>query len=177
MMDGLEWEGKECCLQNVILPIGYQPFMRCHSQHAYGIHMEDPFPLQEDITFEKLHFRHCERLSRDVFELMEGGGKIYPQEGLGDFMDIIDKICMTAEFSREAFHYAMECTDYFSTAEEAEKALKEIPVLGKPAVIVESGDPIRVSRQRIRALNRKYEGFSIEKAYGIKLLFRKVFYR
>lgn len=177
MTMGLEWEGKAEFLRNVILPIGYQPFMRCHSQHAYGIHMETPYPLQDDFTFEKLHFRHSERLSREVFELMDGGKKIYPQEGLNDFADIIDKICTTTEFSQEAFDYAMENTEFFSTAAEAEAALSEIIILERPIKIVKNHNPIQVSRQRIRALNRKYEGFSIEKAYGIKLTSRSVMYK
>lgn len=177
MTMGLEWEGKAECLRNVILPIGYQPFMRCHSQHAYGIHMETPYPLQDDFTFEKLRFRHSERLSREVFELMDGGKKIYPQEGLNDFADIIDKICNTTEFSQEAFDYAMENTEFFSTAAEAEAALSEIIILERPIKILKDKNPIQVSRQRIRALNRKYEGFSIEKAYGIKLTFRSVMYK
>jgi hypothetical protein len=170
----LEWEEKEKYLLNVILPIGYQPFMRCHSQHAYGIHMETPFPLQDDFTFEKLHFRHSERLSREVFELMDGGKKIYPQEGLNDFEDIIDQIRNTTEFSEEAFTYAMETTNFFSTAAEAEKALSDLLIWDSPIKISKNINPIHVSRQRIRALNRKYEGFSIEKAYGIKLKSRKV---
>lgn len=177
MTMGLEWEGKAEFLRNVILPIGYQPFMRCHSQHAYGIHMETPYPLQDDFTFEKLHFRHSERLSREVFELMDGGKKIYPQEGLNDFADIIDKICTTTEFSQEAFDYAMENTEFFLTAAEAEAALSEIIILERPIKIVKNHNPIQVSRQRIRALNRKYEGFSIEKAYGIKLTSRSVMYK
>lgn len=175
MQMGLEWEGKEECLSNVILPIGYQPFMRCHSQHAYGIHMEKSYPLQYDSTFEKLRFRHNERLSREVFEMMDGGKKIYPQEGLNDFADIIEKIKDTTEFSQKAFEYAMNHTSYYASAAEAEKALAEIGVGKTPITISKEGTPIHVSRQRVRALNRKYEGFSIEKAYGIKLMHRPVY--
>lgn len=174
MTMGLEWEEKNECLKNVILPIGYQPFIRCHSQHAYAIQMETPYPLQDDFTFEKLHFRHSERLSREIFELMDSGRKIYPQEGLNDFADIIDKICNTAEFSQEAFDYAMEHTTSFSSAAEAEAALSELGILEKPIQIVKNS-PIQVTRQRIRALNRKYEGFSIEKEYGIRLTYRSVY--
>lgn len=113
--------------------------------------METPYPLQDDFTFEKLRFRHSERLSREVFELMDGGKKIYPQEGLNDFADIMDKICTTTEFSQEAFDYAMENTEFFSTATEAEAALSEIIILERPIQIVKNHNPIQVSRQRIRA--------------------------
>lgn len=175
MMSTLEWEGKDEYLSNVILPIGFQPFMRCHSQHAYGIHMRTPFPLQEDITFEKLYFRHSEKLSREVYDRMNGGQAIYPQEGLNDFADIIDKIRATTQFSEEAFKYVLDNSSYFSSAQEAQNALKKTRLFDAPIRILQEEEPIRVSRQRIRALNRKYEGFSIEKNYEIKLMSRPVF--
>lgn len=36
-----------------VLPIGFQPFMRCHMQYGYGIKMIDEYPLQEDFSIEK----------------------------------------------------------------------------------------------------------------------------
>jgi hypothetical protein len=43
-----------------------------------------------------------------------------------------------------------------------------------PIKISKDINPIRVLRQRIRALNRKYEGFFLKKACGINLKTRKV---
>lgn len=164
-------------LVNDILPIGYQPFMRCHSQHAYGIHMEKPFPLQEDYSFEKLRFRHNEKLSRAVYERMDGGKKIYPQEGLNDFSDVIQKIKSSTIFSREAFESVLNREGIYSSEAEAKKAMSEIGIAGKPVEIL-PGDlkpAFGLSRQRINALNRKYIGFSVEKAYGIQLTQRLVY--
>lgn len=56
--------------------------MRCHMQNGYGIYMRMPMPLQQDIQFEKLRFRHHEELSQRVYEMMEGGERIYPHEVL-----------------------------------------------------------------------------------------------
>ena len=110
LMSTLEMSGMENkkVFNNVILPIGFQPFMRCHSQYAYGIHMEVPFPLQDDFTFEKLHFRHSVELSEKVFEMMECGKRIYPQEWLNEFMDTIVCIKHTTAFSEEAFEDTLE---------------------------------------------------------------------
>ncbi|MBO5353478.1 MAG: FRG domain-containing protein [Lachnospiraceae bacterium] len=160
---------------NVILPIGYQPFMRCQSQHAYGIQMKTPFPLQEDITFEKLRFRHNEKLSREIFERMEGGEKIYPQEGLEEFSDVIEVIKRATEFSLEAFESVLKRSTWFKMAEEAEKALYEVGIAGQPVRIVGERHPFQVSRQRIRAMDRKYQGFSLQKKYGIQLTARMVY--
>jgi len=176
MLDGLEMADGQTYLQNTIWPIGYQPFMRCHSQHAYGIHMEIPFPLQHDITFEKLRFRHNEKLSRDVFDLMDGGKKIYPQEGLQDFQDVIKSIASANTFSDEAFAYAFEKNTYFCDKDVAIKELRSSSVLGAPVTLIGDKHPFYITRQRIRALNRKYVGFSIEKNYGITLSYRAVMY-
>lgn len=160
---------------NVILPIGYQPFMRCHSQHGYGICMKKPFPLQEDVKFEKLRFRHDEKFSRGIFEKMDCGKKIYPQEGLVEFSDVIEEIKRTTIFSTAAYRNALEKNADVSET-EIQALLKDCDckrIFGSDVYIINK-EPIKVSRQRIRACNRKYEGFSIEKNYGIKLFARGV---
>lgn len=152
---------------NQILPVGYQPFMRCHSQHAYAIHMREASPLQDDISFEKLYFKQDERLSKEIFERMDFGRKIYPQEGLDGFADIINKIKNTTVFSKAAYTAVLDTGLYYTSDAEARNALREIDII--------EDSPIRLSRQRIRKLNRQYEGFSIEKAFGIKLLSRPIY--
>lgn len=162
---------------NVILPIGYQPFMRCHSQTGYGIHMTGALcSLQEDSAFEKLYFRHNEKLSADIYNLMDQGRKVYPQEGLNDFEDVITAIRQSVEFSDEAFQYAFGKSAYFTDIEACERTLAESKLFGQPIRIMGDVHPYSVSRQRIRRLNRQYEGFSLEKKYGIRLMMRKVYY-
>lgn len=178
IMSSLEVYGMEndTILNNMILPIGYQPFMRCHSQYAYGIHMKNPFPLQEDYTFEKLHFKHSVELSKSVFEMMDGGKKIYPQEGLDEFADTIEAIKSATTFSEEAFNYAFEEKNTLGiTKKEICNLLETNQVLGKPVYITGENHPFRLSRAQIRRINKQYVGFSIEKAYGIKLKSRMVY--
>ena len=170
---GLE---KDKILANTILPIGYQPFMRCHSQYAYGIHMEVPFPLQKDRTFEKLHFHHSVELSRKVFEMMDCGKKIYPQEGLDEFASAIDRIKTAATFSQEAFDYALKEKNTTGLSKnEILKQLKENQILGVPVRITGADHPFQVTRAQIRRVNKKYDGFSFQKAYGIQLRSRMVY--
>lgn len=87
-------------------PIGFQLFMRCHSQYGYVMNYEKGYCLQEDIRFEKLIFKHSEKLSEEVFQLMDKGSKIYPYERLDEFEDIINKIGTTKIFSEDSFEYA-----------------------------------------------------------------------
>ena len=154
---------------NVILPIGYQPFMRCHSQHAYGINMNKPRPLQNDYMFEKLHFRHDEKFSQMIYEKMGQGRNVYPREGLDNFACIIDELRRINPFSREVYEEVLGSGEFYSSDEDAKKAL------GNSIVIVDKS-PVRIPRQWVRRLNRQYKNFSFEKTFGIKLITRKVMY-
>ena len=146
-------------------------------QTGYGIHMTGALcSLQEDSAFEKLYFRHNEKLSEDIYNLMDQGRKVYPQEGLNDFEDVITAIRQSVEFSDEAFQYAFGKSTYFTDIEACERTLAESKLFGQPIRIMGDVHPYSVSRQRIRRLNRQYEGFSLEKKYGIRLMMRKVYY-
>lgn len=160
--------------KNVIYPLGFQPFMRCHMQNGYGIYMREPLPLQEDFQFEKLKFRQSVELSNAVFELMEGGKKIYPHEGLGQAQFIIDEIGKLTEFSEEAFEYALYRSHYYRLADR-EKCLNDLEnflIDGKSVTIVKY-HPWKLSSGRRKRIDVLYEDFSIERNYGIHIIERK----
>ena len=75
--------------------------------------MREPFPLQQGRLFEKLKFKQSVELSCKVYELMDGGRKIYPHEGLGQAQFIIDEIRNLTEFSEEAFNEALYKNHYY----------------------------------------------------------------
>ena len=179
LLSGSEVSGmeNEVILNNAILPIGYQPLMRCHSQYAYGIHMEVPFPLQDDLEFEKLHFYHSVELSQKVFDMMDGGRKIYPQEGQEEFMDTIEKIKHATCFSEEAFEYVFNDKNTTKLSkDEIIEQLKCKQVLGVPVEITGNQHPFKVTRAQIRRWNKEHAGFSIQKTYRINLHYRDVRY-
>lgn len=174
MSNALVSDTSDIHCHNVIRPVGYQPFMRCHSQHAYAIHMETPFPLQEDISFEKLHFRHSVEFSQAIFHKMQDGRLIYPQEGLNDFDDVIEQIKHATTFSQQAFDQVFEQSSDFANEDECKKVLAASTLFNRPITISEP-DRIKVSRQRLKRFNRKYENFDLEKAYGIKPVTRLIY--
>ena len=157
---------------NEILPIGFQPFRRCHMQYGYGIKMEENRPLQQDITFEKLRFRHNEKLSKDIYEMMDQGKKIYPDEGLTEIKDIIESIRTATSFSDEAFEYAFEQTSYFKNKDECLRLLRKTKLFGESIKITGNKHPFSITNDRRNAIDKRYDGFSIEKEYGIKLITR-----
>ena len=160
---------------NIILPIGFQPFMRCHMQYGYAIDMQEEFPLQQDIGFEKLKFRHSEELSNEIYEKMEKGNLIYPHEGLSEFDDVIKTIQNASHFTEDEFEYAFERSNFFKNKDECKNKLTYSAVLKSPVIISDSVvNAWTVAHENL--IKRTYENFSVEDAYGIKLGTRKIFY-
>lgn len=163
----------EASPNDVIYPIGFQPFMRCHMQYGYAMYMRKPHPLQNDQGFEKLRFRHDEELSKWVYEKMQGGKLIYPHEGLNEVGFIIDKIKELTVFSSDAFKYALERNNI---------ADSEIPIylkkLEKFCIDNNSDKNIRItdnsiwklSSGRRQKVDNHYKDFSIEKYYNINMV-------
>ena len=161
--------------RNAIFPIGFQPFMRCHMQYGYGIYMRREAPLQSDRDFEKLRFRHNEKLSKAVYDMMEGGRLIYPQEGLTQIEFVIDQIRTAASFSEESFQYALERSHFYkcSEADRCRKDLSNFIVDGRFIEITEK-HPWHLSGLRKRKINERYKDFTLEAKYGIQALSRTV---
>ena len=148
---------------NIILPIGFQPFMRCHMQNGYGIYMNEAYDLFENSSFEALKFKHNEAMSKFIFNEMDKGRKIYPHEGLTLVQDQIDDINNSKSFSQEAYEYALEKSGF--TDDDIYQTL-----LSNGYLIDKS--PIKLSRQRRRQIDRIYESFDLKKDYGITVRYR-----
>lgn len=140
--------------KSAILPIGKQPFMRCEYQSAYTIKSEEGIDLRK-INFEKLRFKHSEELSERVYLYMDKGKKIYPDEGIEAFQDEIKTISKLTVFSYSSFEYALKRSSYFNDIETAIEAIKTFKYF--PIKVLEKDNFMKVSRQRRRNFDRKYE--------------------
>ncbi len=152
-----------------VLPVGFQPFMRCHMQNSYVIKMNKSSCLQKNPSFEKLRFMQSEELCNYIFNKMEGGKKIYPNEGLTLIIDEIEKIKQKKEFSIETFDFASEEPQFKSYGKEKLKQL-----IDKHGYKIMSSSNY-IAKEKIALVNKKYKGFDIEKTYDIKIRSRKVF--
>lgn len=163
-----------CREPGVIYPLGFQPFMRCHMQSGYGMYMREPYSLQQNIEFEKLKFKQSVELSQRVFDMMDGGKKIYPHEGLGQVQFIIDEIRKLTCFSKEAFEYALYRNHYYSFAdrEKCLEDLQDFSIDGQNIKIIED-HPWKLSSGRKKRIDSTYSSFSLEKDYGIIISERK----
>lgn len=148
---------------NVPLPIGYQPFLRCTAQMGYGIYMRTPAPLQEDCLFEELRFKHDVKLCESVFEAYDGGKAIYPDEGIELVQHHIDQIARATCFSEEAFGYALKRNHLYRIADR-DKCLEDLEsftVDGKRIEI--SGHPISIGRSRVLQVDMRYNKSGAER--------------
>lgn len=160
--------------QNMVLPIGFQPFMRCSMQNGYGIYMRDELPLQDDWVFEKQRFRHNEDLANWIYKEMDEGRKIYPHEGLLKAQYVIDQIRNLHKFSYDAFKYAVYSSHYYrlSNITEAREDLKSFMIDGHKIELV-SYHPWKINWKHIRNIDLAYNNFSLESAYGVFPISRK----
>lgn len=46
----------------IIIPVGYQPFMRCSHQHGYMLLTNEDYDLLQDGRFDKFKFRLTENI-------------------------------------------------------------------------------------------------------------------
>lgn len=69
------WDG-------VAYQIGLQPFYRAHMQCGYVYPMKTLEDIRCSGKFERMRFRQTVEFSRRMYELMDGGDKIYPEEGI-----------------------------------------------------------------------------------------------
>lgn len=163
-----------CRESGVVYPLGFQPFMRCHMQSGYGMYMREPYPLQQNFEFEKLKFKQSVELSQRVFNMMDGGKKIYPHEGLGQVQFIIDEIRNLTTFSNEAFEYALYRNHYYKM-EDREKCLEDLQAFsvdGKNIKVIDN-HPWKLSSGRRKRIDAVYNNFSLENNYGILIHERK----
>lgn len=162
-------------VSNLIYPLGFQPFMRCHMQDGYGIYMRVEKPLQQDPLFEKLRFKQSVELSKGIFDLMRGGELIYPHEGLMKVQFLINQIAKSTTFSHEAFLYALERNHLFALKDRdmCLEKLRHFKIDGVSVKIQETPE-WRLSSGKRKLINAEYHGFSVENAYGILVKERKV---
>lgn len=148
-------------------PLGFQPFQRCHNQHGYGLKLLGPLSLQENDYFEKLRFKQSAELSAEVFDLMDGGAKVYPDEGLGRIEDILKQMREATEFSEYEFElgYRLAGGDERYGSLDAARALL-LDGDGEAVSLEGEGLCKKLSRQRRRALDRAYRNLDLHTVSG-----------
>lgn len=108
-----------------IIPIGYQPFMRCSTQHGYALmEPDESYDMYKDPRFGKYRIRLTEDLCKWIFDEMDGGSKVYPNNDIPHIQRYISKINSTREFSREAVDMLTEDSKTIWTERSAKAGIR-----------------------------------------------------
>ena len=93
------WDG-------VAYQIGLQPFYRAHMQCGYVYPMKTLEDIRCSGKFERMRFRQTVEFSRRMYELMDGGDKIYPEEGIIAVNPVLQKMQRALVFSEDDLLWA-----------------------------------------------------------------------
>lgn len=173
-MDARNWN-KRFYLQSgdmdgVALQIGYQPLQRCAHQSGYIYPMRNEKPLQDNWHFEKLRFKQSVELSKQVFDMMDGGKKVFPNEGVMELRSYIDSIKQSVVFAMNELQAVYDCDGIdktiFPKIDDLKKAL--VGYKTDDGVIAIQDEPIAYSipQDLLDRVNSHYDGKDLLEAIG-----------
>lgn len=161
--DSGDWDG-------IAFQIGFQPFMRCRAQSGFIFPMREKAPLQEDVKFEKLQFRQSPKLSEKIFELMDGGKKVFPFEGLSEARPILTAMQNSWTFSEDDLNALFELNQVdlslFPNAEELKKAFVKWHFEGNAVRIIQDHVDYHITPDLIDRINAMYDSVDFGKEIG-----------
>lgn len=115
------WDG-------VAYQIGLQPFYRCHTQSGYVYPMKTIDDIRHNGQFERIRFPQTVEFSNQIFQMMDEGKKIYPEEGITQSMDVLEQMSRTLSFSEDDLLWAYELDEAdkqeFPSIDQLRKALQ-----------------------------------------------------
>lgn len=171
-------------MDGVAMRIGYQPLYRCHAQSGFIYPMRNAIPLQQDVRFEKMRFRHSARLSQRIFDLMDNGKKIFPQEGISAIHHVLNRIKHSVVFSIDDVECAFGIDgidrNIFPTLGDLKSALQGFRTVDGVVVLQEEPVVRKISPIELAKVNALYDEIDLLKMVGgmihrkpDSLLFRK----
>lgn len=157
-------------MDGVALQIGYQPLYRCHHQSGYIFPMRNEAPLQQNKKFEKLRFRQSVELSNCVYELMDQGKKVFPNEGITEIRDMVEQLKHSIVFSMEEVEMSYENDGVdraiFPSAEELRAALQGFQMPEGKVEIKDEAIVHRIPPELLEKVNGHYDGKDLLEQIG-----------
>ena len=157
-------------MDGVALQIGYQPLQRCAHQSGYIYPMRNDRPLQDNWHFEKLRFKHSVELSQRVYNMMDGGKKVFPNEGITELRDYIERIRHSVVFALDELHavYDGDGIDMsiFPTIDALKKALDGYTTINGAVKIQDEPIKYDIPQDLLDRVNSHYDGKDLMEAIG-----------
>lgn len=157
-------------MDGVALQIGYQPLQRCAHQSGCIYPMRNEKSLQENWHFEKLRFKHSVELSQQVYHMMDGGKKVFPNEGVTELYDYIERIKHSVVFAMDELQAVYDCDgvdkNIFPTIDDLKKAL--VGYTTSDGVVTIQDEPIvyDIPKDLLDVVNSHYDGKDLIAAIG-----------
>lgn len=157
-------------MDGVALQIGYQPLQRCAHQSGYIYPMRNEKSLQENWHFEKLRFKHSVELSQQVYRMMDGGKKVFPNEGVTELHDYIERIKHSVVFAMDELQAVYDCDGVdktiFPTIDDLKKALTGYTT--SDGIVAIQDEPIvyDIPKELLDVVNSHYDGKDLLAAIG-----------
>ena len=157
-------------MDGVALQIGYQPLQRCAHQSGYIYPMRNEKSLQENWHFEKLRFKHSVELSQQVYRMMDGGKKVFPNEGVTELHDYIMRIKHSVLFAMDELQAVYDCDGVdktiFPTIDDLKKALTGYAT--SDGIVAIQDEPIvyDIPKELLDVVNSHYDGKDLLAAIG-----------
>lgn len=145
---------------NLIAPIGYQPFMRCSSQHGYMLCTQNAqYDMMKDPLFDKFRIKLDEDLCQWIFEEMDRGNKVYPNDDIPKMEYYMAKIRSSHMISQKTFDHVV--LNHWHYSEQHAAALKQD--LQRAGYTISNGQIEHITYNKLQKINRKY---SVNIAYS-----------
>lgn len=137
---------------SIITPIGYQPFMRCSSQHGYMLLAKDAqYDMLKDPLFDKFRVELDEDLCHWIFDEMEQGHKVYPNDDIPHLEQYMQQIRDTHVISQRTFIHLVDGMHWSDRQTAALKMdLKQI------GYSIASGQKDYITYNKLHKINRQY---------------------
>lgn len=153
-----------------IIPVGYQPFMRCAAQSAYMLLAPDPdYDLYQDTRFEKYKFRLTEEICSWIFEEMQQGKKVYPYDDIPDIYSEVAAENKSVVFSEALYAKMQNSIDKQQISDDEKRLLYQYLA---DRGVCSSPDKVVFTEERIREINEKYTPEFAEKLINKPSLLR-----
>ena len=157
-------------MDGVALQIGYQPLQRCAHQSGYIYPMRNEKPIQENWHFEKLRFKQSVELSQYIYKMMDGGKKVFPNEGVSELKEYIEDIKHSVRFSIDELQTVYDCDgvdkQIFPSMKELRSALSGYTT--SDGTISFQDEPINydIPQELLDRVNSHYDGKDLMAAIG-----------
>ena len=145
----------------IIIPVGYQPMMRCSQQHGYMMLTHSDYDLYRDKRFDKFKFRLTEDICNWIYKEMDQGNAVYPNDDIPDISPEIEALNNNTTFSQEVFTNATEILN-----------LKPEDVMNLKAVLKDYGITIvetvdTIAPEKLDKINQEYSAQYVMEKMGI----------